>query len=107
MPITQPTFSPSDVNISGATNSKITNLALAVAGTEYSLPLQTNLKQLMIKSRGNGVLKIAFTALDTSIKYITIYKGAVLTIDNLTFTGVTLYIQSSVNNDVAEILELY
>jgi len=108
MPIGGQGFVPKDVSatIEGATNQKITNLSLGVANTEYSHALQGGLKGLMVKSRGNSVVKISFTSGTSGTNYITIPKGAVLFLDDLTFSGITLYAQSNVI-EIVEILELY
>ena len=106
-PISQPTFSPSDINIQGATEALITNLNLTVSGNEYSHSLQSSLKTIEIKSRTNGELKIAFIIGDTAFNYYTIPPRCTFTLSGISFTGKTLYIQSSANNDVAEILEIF
>jgi len=107
MPISQPTFRPGNIVVTGAPNPRITNLVLTNANTEYSHNLQTNLNQLIIKARGNSTLKLAFISGDSGTTYITIPNKACLNVSNIGFTGATLYIQSSANNEVAEILELY
>ena len=107
MPISQPTFSPADVTVIGATQNKITNLVMTVSGTEYSHSLQSNVKQLIIRSRGNGALQLAFTATESGTKYLTIPKGCSLFLGEIEFASSSLFLQSTSNNDVAEILELY
>lgn len=103
------TFRPKDINVSlgKASNHKITNLSLSLANTEYSHSLISNLKTIIIKGRGDETLKYSFTSGESSTKYITIPKGAVLTLDSLDFTGETLYIQSNKASSIIEILELY
>lgn len=107
MPISQPTFRPGNIIVTGAPNPLITNLVLTTANTEYSHSLQTNLNQLIIKARGNSALKLAFVLGDSGSTYITIPSKACLNVSNIGFSGATLYIQSSSNNEVAEIFELY
>lgn len=107
MPISQPSFKPGQTTLIGASSSNITNLPLTLADTEYSLALQANLKQLLIKARGYSTLRIAFVATETATKYFTISKGGTLTLDNLSFVSETLYIRASVAGEIAEILELY
>ena len=109
MPIGGQGFVPKDVNanITGATSTKITNLSLATANTEYSHTLQSGLKGLIVKARGDAMVKISFTATESGTKYITIPKGAVLTLDGLTFGGITLYAQATKASEILEILELY
>ena len=106
-PIAQPTFKPASISVTGASTPLITNLSLPVQDTEYSHSLSTYLRQFSIESRNGGTLKIAFISGESGINYLTIHKKTNFTISDLSFVGITLYIQSSVNNDVAEILELF
>ena len=107
MPISQPSFKPGQTTILGAATSLITNLPLILAETEYSHALQANLKQLLVKARGNATLKITFVATESGTKYFTISRGNTLTLDGLSFASETLYIRSTAAGEVAEILELY
>lgn len=106
MPITQPTFKPSEISVNGSTNAIITNLSMPSANTEYSHALQANVKQLWLRARGNSVLKLAFTSGESGTKFFTVSRGAVLFLDQLSFTGVTLYLQASLAADTIEIMEL-
>lgn len=106
MPIAQPTFKPATLTVFGSTTPLITNLSLPTANNEESHSLSSSLKQLQINSRNNGVLKIAFNSGESGMTYITIPSRTTFFINDLSFSGVTLYIQSSINGDVAEILEL-
>lgn len=92
--------------LAAATSEKITNLALTSANTEFSLALQANLKQLIIRNRSMAVTKFAFTATESGTKFITISRGAVATIDKIDFTSKTLYVQANIISTL-EILELY
>ena len=96
----------STVTVEAGQNHKITNLSATPADTEVSLALQTNLKQLIIKNRDNAKTQISFTSTESGTNYITIHKGAVLTLGDLDFTGETLYLQASSISTI-EILELY
>lgn len=107
MPISQPTFRPGNIVVTGAGSPKITNLPLPIANVEYSHILQTNLNQLIIRARGASKLQLAFVSMESATNYFTVPKGATLTIDGLGFVGVTLYIQASTANETVEILELY
>ena len=94
------------VTVSAAQNTKITNLSLVAADTEYSLALQSNLKQLIIRNRDIARTKVSFASGQSGSLFITIPKGGTLTLDQLDFTGETLYLQAN-KISVAEILELY
>jgi hypothetical protein len=107
MPISQPTFKPGTLNISGASSEKITNLAMATANIEYSHVLQNGVRQIYIRARNNSELKIAFTLGESGTKYITIPRFNSFHVNDLSFSGATLYLQASLNNEVVEIFELF
>ena len=80
---------------------------MIVSGTEYSHLLQSNVKQLIIRSRDFAQLQVAFVATESGTKFMTVPKGNSLFLNDIEFSSTTIYIQSTSNNDVAEILELY
>lgn len=94
-------------SLAGAKNIKITNLSMPLALTEYSLVLQANLKEIMIRNRTDATLQYAFILGDSSLKYITIPKGCRETIAGLDLTGNTLYLQANKAGTVSEIRELF
>lgn len=97
-----------DVGIIGATSSKITNLVMdATPGTESSLALTADLKQLTIRSRTRAKLQFTFVSGESGTKYITISPGTVWHIDQISFASSTLYIQSSKASNTVEIMELF
>lgn len=100
-------FKVSDVTIEGASQTKITNLSLPNANTEYSLALSLNLKMITIRSRLLATIKFSFTSGESGTKYITLKPGTVFSRDNLTLASSTLYIQSNVDLNVIEILEFF
>lgn len=106
-PIAQPTFKPASITINGSTSVLITNLSLPVQNTEYSHEFTSYLRQFTVESRNGGILKIAFELGESGTNYLTIHKKTNFSISDLSFVGIKLYIQSSLNNDVAEILELF
>ena len=86
-------------------NKLITNLSIT-ASTEATHTLQTNLNGIIVRARGNTELRIAFVSGETDTNYITIRKGAVLSLTGLDFPQATLYVQGD-GADTVEILELY
>ena len=109
-PITQQGFIPSadlNVTLAASTTPKITNLLLTNSDTEYSHALTTNLKQCIIRSRQFAKLQVCFVSAESGSKYITIPKGTSLSLNDLDFTGKTLYLQSDTSSVTVEILELY
>lgn len=109
MPISTPTFKPSgSTEIIGATKIAITNKSLPNADTEESHTLQTNLKQLIIKTRtAKAKLQLAFVATESSTQYVTIWPGVAFHIADLSLSGKTLYVQSNKDSTFIEIVELY
>ena len=108
MAISQPTFKPGQITvIGGATTQLITNLALTLSGTEYSLALQSGLRQLIVRARGNSRLQISFISGDTNLVFFTVPKGTSFILDDINFTGATIYIRSNLAGDTAEIIELF
>ena len=82
----------------------ITNTAMAVAGTEYSQAIPDNAKKVMLRSRLNGNLKLAFVSGDTASLYITLPAGFPYQMDMSWLIGQTVYVASDQANDVLEML---
>lgn len=93
--------------VGAASSQKITNLSLPMANTEVSHTLSANLKQIIIKLRGIADLKFSFTATESGTKFITIPKGATLSLIELNFASETVYFQSPKASQTVEILELF
>lgn len=82
----------------------ILNKAMATAGTEYSQAIPDNCKKLLLRSRLNGNLKLAFVAGETATLYITIPAGFPYQMDMSWLLGQTVYVVSDQNNDVLEMI---
>lgn len=109
MPISTPSFQPSDVVIVGSTSCLITNKTLLIDNTEYSHSLQTEVKQLIIKTQSSNMAKLQFSFVinESSTNFITIWPGSVFHVCDLSFTSKTLYIQSNKSSTIIEIVEFY
>jgi hypothetical protein len=107
MPNPQPSFKPGEIAISGATSEKISNIEITAADTEQSLALSAGLKKIMIRVREKAALKISFTIAESGTKFVTIPPGCTLVLDDLQFSGKTLYYQSPTVGVTVEILELF
>jgi hypothetical protein len=107
MGIGQSSFIPKDVSVQGATDCKITVFNVIDANTEYSLALQANLKKIRIRCRESAEIKYTFTELESGTDSFTIFRGTVDEIDNLSFTGKTIYFQSNKNSVTIEIAEFF
>ncbi len=95
------------VTVGGAQNALITNPTAAVANTEYSLALQTNLKAILIRNRDKSAdIKFTFVSGESGTKYVTIRPSTVFFVDGLEFSGKTLYYQSSKISTI-EVVEYY
>jgi len=88
-----------------ATNPKIYNLSMATANTEYSQSLTSGTKKILVRMRTLGRARFAFVVGGTTGSWITIEAGAVYSQDTLDLNGATIYLQSNVAGQVAEILE--
>jgi hypothetical protein len=83
----------------------IINKALTLANTEYSQALPNDSKKILVASRSFGNLKFAFVSGESATNYISVKAGSSgVWIDAILIYGQTLYIQSDVAGDVAEIL---
>ena len=111
MPNITPTLTPPEdfsVTVAAAQSNKVTNVSIGAGqiGVEQSLALQSNVKQLIIKTRGTGVIQFTFTSGQSGTSFLTIHGNAAATLTNLDFTGTTLYFQVD-RVDTVEIMELY
>lgn len=111
MPNITPTLTPPEdfsVSVSAAQNSKISNVAIGAGavGVEQSLALQSNLKQLIIKTRGTGKIQFSFISGQSGTTFLTIHSNAAASLTDLDLSGTTLYFQVD-RVDTVEILELY
>ena len=91
----------------GGKSPSITNLAMAVANTEYAHTLKDNLHQLTIRSRVPSTVKLAFVSTESGTKYITMKPCTVFNIDGIDFSGKILYVQSDTASNTLEIFEIY
>jgi hypothetical protein len=78
----------------------IYNLAMAANGTEYSQALPEDTRKVLIRSRLNAEIKLAYSS---EGDYITIPAGAAKSIEGVYLKDITLYLISGADNDVAEI----
>ena len=89
-----------------STISKITNLPMALADTEYNHTLEDGTKALLFKMRkGDAIIKYAFTSGETATKYCTLEMGNEFVIENVLLNSTTLYVSSSKASRILEILE--
>ena len=68
---------------------------MATSGTEYSLALQSNLKQLIIRNRDGAQMQLSFTSGQSGTNYLTISRNAVFELTYLDFTAETVYLQAT------------
>ena len=96
-------------NVRGAVVSRAPTIynviSPATPNTEFSQALSLNTKQFIIRTRGNGTLKIAFNNGESGTNYVTLQKHAVLSQGDLDLTGITLYMQCDKISETIEILE--
>lgn len=93
-----------NVVVNGATSPFVANVSIVSANTEYSYTFPTNTKKFHIKLRDGQRLQLAYISGDTGTTYVTLPAYNLYTEENITLTSVTLYFQSPVGSNVAEII---
>ena len=88
-----------------ATTPTIYNLSMPLANTEYSQVISSGAKRVLVRMRVKGQSRLAFVLNGTIGSYITLEACTVYTEENLDLDGATIYLQSTVAGQVAEILE--
>lgn len=97
--------STSRAKVIASTIPAIYNVAMPLADTEYSQALNNATKKIQIRMRVKARARFAFVSGDTILKWVTIEPGAVYFDENLDLDGVTIYVQSNIVGQTAEILE--
>ena len=88
-----------------ATKPIVYNVAMTTQNTEYSQALPAKVKRFTFQLRGANDCKLCFTVGGSGTTYITIKSGSSYSEDGLNPSDViTLYFQSAVNTQVAEII---
>lgn len=88
-------------------NPLITNVPAVVANVEVSHAFTTKTKKFLVRARNASRLQIAFVALDSNVKFITIPKGCSYTEEEINVTGLSIYVQANLPNEVIEIIEWF
>lgn len=89
-----------NVLLNPAANPFVINLNLTNNSTKYNFTFPTGTKKFFVKSRATGLFQLGFS--DPGPVF-TLSPGVTYKEDNLS-TACTIYIQSSKNNDIAEIV---
>jgi hypothetical protein len=87
-----------------STTPKISNLAIAVENTIYSVLFENNASKIMVQQRETGTVQISFDPAFST--YITLPNGTTYTESDLNLQGVTLYFRST-KTGTLEVLEWY
>lgn len=82
----------------------VLNLAMPLAGTEYSLSLGTNILKATIKPRSGANIRLGFAVGSTSTTWITIPAGAGYEMDAGLIASLTIYVQSDVAATTLEVI---
>ena len=92
-------------NLGGSvdTTPDIQNISVPNKDTEQNYTLPTNTKGFILRSRSKATLRLAYGALETNTKYLTIPAGNSFTDSNF-YTSQTIYFQSSKDGDVVELV---
>jgi hypothetical protein len=82
----------------------ITNTTLAVAGTEYTLPLPAGTKSFLLRSRGYSRLRIGYGINSTNTAWMEVSPGCSYRENGLGGTTTNIYVQSNSAGEVVELL---
>lgn len=86
------------------TTPTIFNLVVALANTEVSQALPANTKKILFRCRGAARIQFSFVSGQSGILYVTVPAGASYSQDLLLLPSATLYLQTSLPNQIVEIL---
>ena len=91
--------------ITGATNPTVANVTIPLASTEVSYTLPTGTKMFLIRTRGLAKMQLSYTVGTSGTTYVTIPANANYCTEGLTLpVGVTLYFQTNIASQIAEIV---
>lgn len=82
----------------------IAHISIPLADTEIAFTIPDNLLAFELQAQVPANLKISFVMGQSGTNYFTVPPGGHWAKDNLSFTGKTLYIQSSKGSQVIEFL---
>lgn len=85
------------------TQATLFNITIAAANVEQSQALPANTKEFIIRTRGAGELKLAYTSGDSGTTFMTIPGRASHTVTQF-FSSQTLYFQSPVAGEIVELV---
>ena len=91
-----------------ATSATVYNVAITASATEYSQALLANTKRFLIKLRStaaNADLWLCYSAGASGLTYFTIPAGSSYDEDELNLAAATLYMQSPLASQTAEIVD--
>jgi len=87
-----------------ASSPTIFNIAVPTADTEVSQALPVNFNKITIRARDLTRIQFSFIATESSINFITIPSGASYSDDGVFCPSATLYLQTSLDSQVVEVL---
>lgn len=102
MPTISGSSGAQDTNV--VSNPTIENVSIIAADTEQSHTLPANTKRFVLKNRGSGLLKLAYSAGTSGTTWYTIEPGTSYGESEIRKPALTFYFQSSKNTDVLEII---
>jgi hypothetical protein len=92
----------SNVTANSPTKTPLIDNVSTTANVETSLALPDGTKDIVIRARGQSVIKLAFILGNSSVTYFTVPKGNSFTLDG-PYDGQTIYFQTD-TNDIVEVL---
>jgi len=86
-------------------NLGVSNVPIPTADLEQSFALNPNVKQVLIRLRERGIIKIAFSAGQSGTSFFTIPPGVTMNLDKVNLASTTIYFQCNVGSTNLEILQ--
>jgi hypothetical protein len=82
------------------------NVTCTNANTQYSQALPVGTTKILLRARGNGVLKVTYTTGETASKYFSVKQGEVYSDDQvfLESGASTVYFETPTAGEVVELL---
>ncbi len=101
MGFTTSTTSPNVKIIGADTSPSITQVTIALADTEQSLVLSSNVKGFMVQHQGTGLIKFRYA---TGGDHVKLYCGTSFKDENF-YEALTIYFESSNAGDIIAVVQ--
>jgi hypothetical protein len=83
----------------------VLNISIPTANVEQSVALNPKVKQVLLRLRERGIVKIAFSSGESGTTFFTIPPGVTMNLDKVNLASTTIYFQCNVGSTNLEILQ--